>query len=85
MNVFDNYKTKRTMPDGSQRVFTMNITTDDTDYDRLRPLNYVNADVVLVVFSLTQRASFEAVINRWIPEVKHFMSFSSAKKLKVCE
>ena len=43
------------------------------DYDRLRPLIYPSTDVVVVVFSVGEPASYENVITKWIPEVRHYM------------
>ncbi|KAH8834539.1 P-loop containing nucleoside triphosphate hydrolase protein [Flagelloscypha sp. PMI_526] len=39
------------------------------DFDRLRPFSYNGADVFLVCFSLVDPDSFEAVANKWIPEI----------------
>ncbi|BFZ03670.1 hypothetical protein BsWGS_06709 [Bradybaena similaris] len=39
--------------------------------DRMRHLQYPNADVVLICFSLICTASFEKVRTKWFPEVGH--------------
>ena len=48
-------------------------TLGQEDYDRLRPLVYPSTDVFLVCFDIANRASFENVMNKWIPEVRQFM------------
>ncbi|CAI0473313.1 unnamed protein product, partial [Linum tenue] len=42
------------------------------DYNRLRPLSYRGADVFLLAFSLTSRASYENIHKKWIPELRHY-------------
>ncbi|XP_063083660.1 rho-related GTP-binding protein RhoD [Cavia porcellus] len=47
-------------------------TAGQDDYDRLRPLFYPDASVLLLCFDVTSPNSFENVFNRWYPEVTHF-------------
>ena len=42
-------------------------------YDQLRPLAYCHTDVIVVVFSVVEPASYENIKEKWIPEVKHHM------------
>ncbi|CAG8822232.1 5720_t:CDS:1, partial [Gigaspora margarita] len=42
------------------------------EYDRIHPLSYPDADVVLICFSVTSPASFENVKETWVPEVRHY-------------
>lgn len=44
-------------------------TAGQEDYDRLRPLSYPGTDVVLLVFSLMNDISYEAVEEKWSKEV----------------
>lgn len=46
-------------------------TAGQEDYDRLRPLSYLETDVFLVCFSVVLPASFENVEEKWFPEVHH--------------
>jgi len=41
--------------------------------DRLRPLSYPGADIVLLCFSLVTESSFESVKDKWHPEVDHYI------------
>jgi GTPase SAR1 family protein len=43
------------------------------DYDRLRPLNYVIVDVVMLCFSIMSPQSLVAVEDTWAPEAKKFV------------
>ncbi|XP_013888051.1 rho-related GTP-binding protein RhoF [Austrofundulus limnaeus] len=54
--------------------FKLNLydTAGQDDYDRLRPLSYQEADLVLVCFDVTNPTSFENVSIKWHPEVRHF-------------
>nr|XP_019937459.1 PREDICTED: rho-related GTP-binding protein RhoF isoform X1 [Paralichthys olivaceus] len=48
------------------------VYTRQEDYDRLRPLSYQEADLILVCFDVTNPTSFENVLIKWFPEVRHF-------------
>lgn len=48
-------------------------TAGQEDYDRLRPLSYPDTDVVLVCFSIDEPASLDNVLQRWHPELVHFL------------
>jgi len=48
-------------------------TAGQEDYDRLRPLSYPGADVVLLCFSTISQASFDAIREKWAPEVHHYI------------
>ena len=69
--VFDNYTTN-VMLDGKLINLGLWYTAGQGDYDRLRPLSYPNADVFLICFSLISPASFDNVLTKWSPEVKHY-------------
>uniref|UniRef100_A0A8D2AWQ9 Ras homolog family member D n=1 Tax=Sciurus vulgaris TaxID=55149 RepID=A0A8D2AWQ9_SCIVU len=47
-------------------------TAGQDDYDRLRPLFYPDASVLLLCFDVTSPNSFDNIFNRWYPEVTHF-------------
>lgn len=47
-------------------------TAGQVDYDRLRPLFYPDASVLLLCFDVTSPHSFDNIFNRWYPEVSHF-------------
>lgn len=47
-------------------------TAGQEDYDRLRPLSYPDADVVLICFSIDKPETLESVAEKWNPEVSHF-------------
>ncbi|XP_009884572.1 PREDICTED: rho-related GTP-binding protein RhoF-like [Charadrius vociferus] len=47
-------------------------TAGQEDYDRLRPLSYSDANVVLICFDVTNPNSYDNVLTKWYPEVNHF-------------
>ncbi|KAM6158662.1 rho-related GTP-binding protein RhoD [Rhynchocyon petersi] len=47
-------------------------TAGQDDYDRLRPLFYPDASVLLLCFDVTSPHSFSNISDRWYPEVSHF-------------
>lgn len=47
-------------------------TAGQEDYDRLRPLSYPDADIVLICFSISYPESFYNVDEKWHPETRHF-------------
>eukprot|EP00005_Dracoamoeba_jomungandri_P009882 CAMPEP_0174276202 /NCGR_PEP_ID=MMETSP0439-20130205/60252_1 /TAXON_ID=0 /ORGANISM="Stereomyxa ramosa, Strain Chinc5" /LENGTH=198 /DNA_ID=CAMNT_0015368399 /DNA_START=124 /DNA_END=720 /DNA_ORIENTATION=- len=69
--VFDNYVVNLTA--GGETVeLALYDTAGQEEYDRLRPLSYSNADVLLICFSVVNPISLENVENKWLPEVKHY-------------
>lgn len=40
------------------------------DFDEIRPLTYPGTDIFWICFSLIDRASFEAIKTKWIPEIQ---------------
>ena len=42
------------------------------DYDRLRPLSYVDKDVVVISFSLVEPDTLSNVVDHWVPEIRCF-------------
>ncbi|KAL3352817.1 hypothetical protein AABB24_020684 [Solanum stoloniferum] len=69
--VFDNFSANVSM-DG--RIVNLGLwdTAGQEDYSRLRPLSYRCADVFVLAFSLTSRASYENVLKKWMPELHRF-------------
>ncbi|CAI2189668.1 4014_t:CDS:1 [Funneliformis geosporum] len=69
--VFENYVA--TVPvDGKNVELALWDTAGQEDYDRLRPLSYPDAHVVLICFSIDSHDSLENVEEKWYPEVKSF-------------
>jgi len=70
--VFENYTTQM---DHSGKKVLLHLwdTAGQEDYDRLRPLSYPGADIVLLCFSLVTEASFETIKDKWFPEVDHYV------------
>ncbi|XP_076019975.1 rho-related GTP-binding protein RhoF [Genypterus blacodes] len=70
-SVFEKYVTTISM---GRKEIQLNLydTAGQDDYDRLRPLSYQDADLVLVCFDVTNPTSFENVAIKWHPEVRHF-------------
>ena len=71
--VFDNYKSSITV-DGIECELSLWDTAGQRDYDRLRPLNYRGADLFIIGFSVCSLTSYQNIIHKWIPEVKHHCS-----------
>lgn len=68
--VFDNYAGNITVDD---QEFNMTLwdTAGQEDYERLRPLSYPNTDCFLLCFSVSSRSSFENIVSKWYPEIRH--------------
>ncbi|KAL6541188.1 hypothetical protein OROMI_025071 [Orobanche minor] len=52
--------------------FICDIYIVQEDYNRLRPLRYRGADVLVLAFSLVSRARYENIFKKWISELQHF-------------
>jgi len=70
--VFENY-TAQMKRDNENILLHLWDTAGQEDYDRLRPLSYPGADVVLLCFSLVTRESYDAIREKWFPEVNHYV------------
>ncbi|XP_040826905.1 rho-related GTP-binding protein RhoD isoform X1 [Ochotona curzoniae] len=69
--VFERYSASRQMKGKAVHLQIWDTAGQD-DYDRLRPLFYPDANVLLLCFDVTSPSSFDNVFSRWYPEVTHF-------------
>ncbi|CAG9108112.1 hypothetical protein JYU34_011459 [Plutella xylostella] len=69
--VFDNYVGHITV-DGEEVEMALWDTAGQEDYERLRPLSYTHTNCFLVCYSVGNRASYDNVVLKWYPELKHF-------------
>jgi len=70
--VFENY-TAQMKRDNEVILLHLWDTAGQEDYDRLRPLSYPGADVVLLCFSTINQASHDAIKEKWAPEIHHYI------------
>ncbi|XP_076337697.1 ras-related protein ced-10-like isoform X2 [Tachypleus tridentatus] len=68
--VFDNYAGNIEC-DGVRASLTLWDTAGQEDYERLRPLSYPGTDVFLLCFSVDKQASYDNIITKWHPEIRH--------------
>ena len=47
-------------------------TAGQESYDKLRPISYPNTNVILVCYAVDSPVSYYNVVNKWMPEVRHF-------------
>ncbi|KAH8824458.1 P-loop containing nucleoside triphosphate hydrolase protein [Flagelloscypha sp. PMI_526] len=59
--------------DGRPVELSLWDTAGQTDYDRLRPLSYLDTHIVLMCFSLVDPNSLDNVQEKWFPEIRHFL------------
>ncbi|OXA59654.1 rho-related GTP-binding protein RhoC [Folsomia candida] len=69
--VFENYVTS-IMVNKKEVELNLCDTAGQEDLDRLRPLSYSEADVILICFSVSDTTSFLNVANKWRPETQHY-------------
>ncbi|KAJ2943764.1 hypothetical protein O0L34_g12370 [Tuta absoluta] len=69
--VFDNYVGRLTV-DGEEVEMALWDTAGQEDYERLRPLSYSDTNCFLVCYSVGTRSSYDNVVLKWYPELKHF-------------
>ena len=70
--VFENYGCKKECQ-GHPVLLHLWDTAGQEDYDRLRPLSYPGSDVVLLIFATTSKLSFDAITDKWHPEITHYL------------
>ncbi|KAG8176417.1 hypothetical protein JTE90_018407 [Oedothorax gibbosus] len=68
--VFDNYAGAMEC-DGVKVSLTLWDTAGQEDYERLRPLSYPGTDGFLMCFSVDNSRSYENIITKWHPEIRH--------------
>lgn len=69
--VFENYVSDCRV-DGKAVQLALWDTAGQEEYDRLRPLSYPDANIILVCFAIDSPPSLENIIDKWFPEVRHF-------------
>lgn len=69
--VFENYVAEATV-DGMRFDLALWDTAGQEDYDKLRPLSYPDAHVIIICYQVAWPASFQSVTKKWIAEVAHF-------------
>ncbi|WWC59016.1 uncharacterized protein I303_101562 [Kwoniella dejecticola CBS 10117] len=67
--VFDNYVTEIEL-DGKPVQLALWDTAGQEEYERLRPLSYSKAHIILIAFSVDTPDSLENVSQKWIEEVR---------------
>lgn len=70
--VFETY-TAVVEVDGRRVNLSLWDTAGEEDYDRLRPLSYSSANVVLICFTIDNRDSLLNVEYKWEPEIRHYL------------
>jgi len=70
--VFENYTARKKRGEETILLHLWD-TAGQEEYDRLRPLSYPGADVVLLCFSTVSQASYDAIREKWAPEVNHYI------------
>lgn len=69
--IFDNFTASLVV---QNRVINLSLwdTAGQEGYDRLRPLSYLNTDVLLVCYSIISETSLINIVEKWLPEVTHY-------------
>lgn len=67
--IFENYSAN-VQRDGKTYILSLWDTAGQEEYDKIRPLSYREADVVIICFSLESQISLDNVRTKWFPEVK---------------
>ena len=70
--VFENYVRTVMSPSGKSIELALWDTAGQEEYDRLRPLSYPEADMILICFALDNLTSLMNVKEIWFPEVSHY-------------
>ncbi|KAH8828699.1 small GTPase Cdc42 [Flagelloscypha sp. PMI_526] len=71
--IFDNFTKNTHIPEIGNVLLKLADTYGSEDYDRLRPLSYIGANVMLICFSIASPASLNNVETKWIQEVRHHL------------
>ena len=69
--VFDNYLVD-VMVNGELCHLALFDTPSHENYDKLRPMSYSQANVILICYSVVKPSSFKSITEKWVPEVHFF-------------
>ncbi|KAL5007523.1 hypothetical protein ScPMuIL_016329 [Solemya velum] len=69
---FDTYNVTYNVSDTYKIQMSIWDTSGDTGYDRVRPLSYTDADLVVICFSVADPDSMANVVTKWFPEVREY-------------
>ena len=58
--------------DATKVEFVIWDTAGQEEYERLRPLFYRDADIILICYSIDNKVSLENIIDKWHPDLKYF-------------
>lgn len=67
---FDTYSGSYNVSDTYRIQMSIWDTSGDAGYDRVRPLSYTDADLVIICFSIDNPESMENVVSKWHLEVR---------------
>lgn len=67
---FDTYSGSYNVSDTYTIHMSIWDTSGDAGYDRVRPLSYSDANLVIICFSIDNPESMENVVSKWHPEVR---------------
>eukprot|EP00475_Leptophrys_vorax_P001071 TRINITY_DN10561_c0_g1_i1.p1 TRINITY_DN10561_c0_g1~~TRINITY_DN10561_c0_g1_i1.p1 ORF type:complete len:197 (-),score=53.71 TRINITY_DN10561_c0_g1_i1:253-843(-) len=71
--VFDNHSANVSLRDGKLVNLMLWDTAGGEDYHRLRPLSYLQTNVLILCYSIVSPASFLNIRNYWIPEILQYV------------
>ena len=69
--VFENFSHRIDFEDNFL-IVSLWDTSGQEQYDRLRPLSYSNADIILILFDINRRKTFDNVNSKWGDEIRHY-------------
>ena len=69
--VLEHYSREMTVNNVNYTIYVCDTAGQD-EYDRLRPLSYSGANVILLIFDLSSKATFWHLSEKWLNEVLHF-------------
>merc|ERR1712110_1314481 len=70
--VFDTYAAKIHITDTQHVTLELWDTAGQEQYEKLRPLSYANADIIILTYSIDNLTSFENIKQLWLPELHTF-------------
>jgi len=70
--VFDNFVSE-VQYDGKTIELGLWDTAGQEDYDRIRPLSYPGANIIIFCFSLADSVTLENIKTKWLPEINHHL------------
>ncbi|XP_075239695.1 transforming protein RhoA-like [Convolutriloba macropyga] len=81
--VFENYTWETVLENGQVVSLVLVDTAGQEDYDKIRPLSYQDAEIVIFCYDIGRPETFTDVSLKWVKEINYYLSESTPLRFLV--